>query len=454
MQTRHILILALGFLLLSKLFADAFVEIKTADEKRTFHFTLHKNHTSGIVYDDREIARTALFVLQGKGFVIDSYFDRPQFNKTNLHLTSLRPKALIIAHAISLKWYLTSNEIASLTQVPENYFERYSGLVCLLKNVFLIIALYLFYLFSTLFFPVEAALLVTILCLLFPSVYFFVGFTNMVDTLVMPLEVIFFSSLLYVFKKEIKPNTLLCFLLSLLFLVLCYLKPHHLLILGLLEITILFLIAKNYIKKYFYTFLIWINTIVCIGFLPIIYSNYKDFGSVFLSTQAGFNFFHGHNPVARGSWLGTIWEKHHNILYPMLEANKDLPFLNEKHEADFYNQLAWQWILENPIKELELIVRKTAIFFLPHNFMDWNIHPFNLFVYLGFLLYSIRYFWNFRKEDQTLLILYVPIVAIFLLNIGYFVEYRWRYYAEPFMLFFAFCYFRRQLLSLKKFNNM
>ena len=103
MQTRHILIFTLGLLLLSKFFVDAFVEVKTADKKRTFDFTLQKDHTSGIVYDDNEIARTALFFLQGKGFVIDSYFDRPQFNKNNLHPTSLGPKALIIAHAIGLK---------------------------------------------------------------------------------------------------------------------------------------------------------------------------------------------------------------------------------------------------------------------------------------------------------------------------------------------------------------
>jgi hypothetical protein len=217
--------------------------------------------------------------------------------------------------------------------------------------------------------------------------------------------------------------------------------------------TLFFLIAKNHIKRHFYTLLIWLNTIVCIGFSPIVYNNYKSFGSVFLSTQAGFNFFHGHNPIARGSWSSAIWEKHHDVLYPMLEANKDLPFMNEKQEADFYNHLAWQWIGEHPLKELELMARKTAMFFLPHNFMDWRIHPINALVYLGFLLYSFHYYWNFKKQDQTLLVLYVPIVAIFLLNIGYFVEYRWRYYAEPFMLFFAFCYFRQQAISIKKFHN-
>ena len=450
-ETRTVLLVGLWMLLFSgKIFLDFFVSFHQNGSEIEWPIG-KKKQALALAYDDAETAREALFFLKGEGFVIDCYFDRPQFSKETWHKTALRPKPLVIAHALGLALYLAvkGKSLHDLVEVPPGYLEAYAWGICVWKNLFLAIALWTFYRTCCLYLSPHRALLGTLLFLCFPSVYFFVGNTNMLDTLVMPLEVMFFCLLVQAWKSPQKPTLLLLLGLSFLLVTLCYLKPHHLLIVLILD-AMLVGFASEGDKKKAWTFLYWLNGAVLVGFIPIMLSNYMDFREVFLSTQSGFNFFHGHNMAARGSWSPSIWKSHHDGLYALLQSNSQLSYLNEKQESDYYAYLAWQWIAQHPWQECELMARKVAIFFLPHNFMHWKLNGYNLLVELGFLSFCVHYVLHFKQEDKALLFFFVPIAGILLVNVFYFVEYRWRYYAEPFMAFFAYLFLCRQLDIWKK----
>jgi len=114
--------------------------------------------------------------------------------------------------------------------------------------------------------------------------------------------------------------------------------------------------------------------------------------------------------------------------------------LNEWQDSQVRKQLALKWIKENPGKEVVLILRKLAIYFIPKNYESFSgfsiINPVNLLVHLFFICFLIMTVWKWTIDKQSLLLL-TPFAASILLSIVFFVGYRWRYYAEPFMILFA-----------------
>lgn len=420
-----------------KLFFNFFMIQNTPSS--TFTFTLTKDQSLGIVYDDKEIAYSGLLFAKGYGFVTNVIFDRPSFSKPKIHKTALRPKALIIFHFLALKIYFKclGQDINLIKQVPEHYFKLYGLSICVLKNILLGISMFIFYTFSKLLMNKTWAYFSVLVYLTFPSVIFYVGDFNILDTLVMPLNVIFWG-LLFIYLDSSSNNNYYSFVwLGVIFLILFLIKPHHLLLLFILNILWSIDIyitqkAKNNIYK-----LLIINSIVILGLTFIVISNYSDFHSIFISTQSGFNLFHGHNPVARGSWSPLIWEKYSIILNPLLDSNHNLATLNEKQESDFYQSLSIQWIIQNPMKEIELIIRKFLMYFLPYNFMNWKINIYNALVYVLSCISILHICYNFKKKNKLIVIFTIPFISILLINLIYFVEYRWRYYAEPFMVFLS-----------------
>ena len=109
-----------------------------------------------------------------------------------------------------------------------------------------------------------------------------------------------------------------------------------------------------------------------------------------------------------------------------------------------------KWIKENPADEIKLIVRKIAIYFLPKNFevlYGSNIlNPINLFTHIFFLCFILMQLY---KKSITLneLLIFSPVAASIILSVVFFVGYRWRCYAEPFMIIFAW-----QFISILKDN--
>jgi len=180
--------------------------------------------------------------------------------------------------------------------------------------------------------------------------------------------------------------------------------------------------------------------------MPILNKNYKLFESKILTTSTGYNFFVGANKNAKGSWNNTpmqnIYEKN------ILPLN-----INAKQKSDFYLGEALNWISNNPGKYILLQIKKIIIYFLPQNFsvLPYNriYNPVNLIIHLCFLLFLIHTFLRFKISKNDCFAL-SPFLGSLLISIIFFTGYRWRYYAEPFMIILVFVFISR---IIKKQNT-
>lgn len=182
--------------------------------------------------------------------------------------------------------------------------------------------------------------------------------------------------------------------------------------------------------------------------VPVFKKNHAMFGSYILSTQPGFEFLRGHNPLARGSNWG---DDPNNVFYKyVMDQIPNIDYLNEYEESLAWRSLAIKWILNNPFSELKLIVRKIAIYFLPQNYnygLPGNrlYNPINLIVHLLFLVSIALTLIKFRSiviRKVDILVL-IPIIFSILLGLIFFVGYRWRYYGEPFMIIYIFMFIQK-----------
>jgi hypothetical protein len=135
------------------------------------------------------------------------------------------------------------------------------------------------------------------------------------------------------------------------------------------------------------------------------------------------------------------WGDPTNPLYEYVHAQiPHVGELNELEESKARQNVAVKWIKQNPAGELKLIARKIGIYFLPRNyevlFGSNFLNPINLLVHLLFLFFIATKLYE-RSMTSNELILFSPIAASIILSIIFFVGYRWRYYAEPFMIIFA-----------------
>jgi hypothetical protein len=174
--------------------------------------------------------------------------------------------------------------------------------------------------------------------------------------------------------------------------------------------------------------------------IPSLVKNKKMFGEYILSTQSGFELLQGHNPTARGSWMGDC-DVPTSPLYKYVHSEiANINELNEWEDSKARKHLAIKWIIENPIGEITLCARKLAIYFLPKNFETLYtsnvLNPVNLLVHLFFLSFIIMQLYK-REFIPDEMLLFSPIAGSIILSLVFFVGYRWRYYAEPFMIVFA-----------------
>ena len=99
------------------------------------------------------------------------------------------------------------------------------------------------------------------------------------------------------------------------------------------------------------------------------------FGHYIISTQVGFSLLEGHNPYARGSWSSEgLTDKYAFMIMPKITE------MNEYEGSQARKKIALNWIINNPLAEVILALRKTAIFFLPKNYsIGKNILPYSHF---------------------------------------------------------------------------
>ncbi len=442
----NMLLMVLVLSLFTKLFMDGFVEMHKFPAYIT-GVSLHKHFFPYSNVDDIEMAGVARNFLLGKGFVTDKSFDRPKFRHETEWPTAFRPKLNVLVHVIGIKIYAACNADYNITEpAPEIYFEDFATCILILKNIFFIVSLFYFYRLAGLFLNNTAALIATILYCTYPSVILYVGMINIFECIIMPCLVIIISMHLYNRRHDKKFSAWQMFFLTVTIPVICFLKMQVCLIMILFYCVALVDAMKNrqLISRYLWAYRA-ANILIANFVIYICVSNYITFGKPIISTQSSINLWHGHNQYAKGSWNPAVWDQHRDELMPILQKDSVVLAKDEYTETMYYKNQAITWIKTHPKQELVLAVRKAAIYFLPNNSNCWKINPITALMHLcffGFIfLFALR-----RIKGIEFYYLLCPVVAIFAVNIIFFVEYRWRYIADPFMLLLA-CVFVNYLLE-------
>ena len=451
-----ILTACLVLALLLKLFIDGFVDInKFGGQFKSIN--LHKQLSFYSNPDDGEMAQVARNVLIGKGFVTDISFDRPKFRTDTEWQTAFRPKLNVLVHVAGLKIYLLLHPDYNITadkNIPAPYFEALAKTIFAVKNLLFIISLFYFFRLAGLFLSKNRALMATILYCVYPSIILYVGMINIFECLIMPCLVIIISTHLYNRRKN-KPFSffeILFFALAIP--VICFLKMQVSLIMIFLYLVMLadVILEPTRIKQYLLAYMP-ANIIIALFAFYTINSNYQATGRAIISNQSALNLFHGNNPFAKGSWNPIVWKQYAKEIDPILEKNKDKLSSDEFTETQFYKTWALEWIKTHPKQELLLCLRKFIIYFLPNNSNCWKINPITLFVHICFFGFICFFFIGKFRNIEFLYIL-APVTAILAVNLIFFVEYRWRYLADPFMVLAAFVFIDFVLNKMKPKSSL
>jgi hypothetical protein len=195
---------------------------------------------------------------------------------------------------------------------------------------------------------------------------------------------------------------------------------------------------------------------VSIAYIPTLQKNKRLFGTYFISTQAGFELLNGHNGITGGNWRittpGSALDRYVHEKIPGIDT------LDEYAESKAREQLAREWIRQNPGMEAKYIFKKMARYFMPENGNAYRIkpvfkyHPLTILVHLIFLTGFITALLKDRKSlvtDTTILLL-IPVGVTLLLSVVFFFDFKLRYYAEPCMIILAAC-MTNHFIKLKKF---
>lgn len=434
MSFRTILLTGVAMAVGIKFFIDVFVPFQY--EKNSLLLlspTFHKDYGLYTPSDDHEIMETALFYMRGEGFLTSVSFNRPCFRKEKIIKTAFRPKFSVFMHIIGIKVYRSchpSFDIAGKSDMPSDYYYCYGMILLFLKWLFFVPSIWFFWKLAEKLTNAKFALVLTFLYTIYPSQYY-VGLLNVFEPIITYLMLIVLASLgLEDIEKSRNPVLLgVTGTMAILFCV--WMKPH---VLFTLTFFLMVCFVHDFKKRSWsrtLTLLMVYFVVSILAQVPILISNYKDFGKVFLANQAGIDFFHAHNPFARGSWTPNLFVNHGNELTRLISQDPQLPFYNEKQEADYYKHLAIQWIKDHPVDELLLFVKKILIFFLPHNFMCLKINLLTFFTHLGLLLYAYVFVKYDRYKEPVDWYVLCVLAAVLVLNTLYFVEYRWRFFADP-----------------------
>ncbi len=329
------------------------------------------------------------------------------------------------------------------------------GFCNIISSLLLAISIFYFYQLSLLFFEQKWAYYCTLSYCIFPSVLYYIGSLFWYEQIVLSLMVIS----IYFVIKSIKENLSVYEIIAL---VLCVILSSLLRIqtIAIFAPLLVFLISFLAYKKQYQKSLMYV-VIATLGFashIPSLQKNRQLFGSYILSTQTGYEILQGHNPYAKGSWMGN-WLLPSSELYQYSHQNiPDLDSLNQYEEGLARKKVAIKWIKENPMDEIKLSFRKMLLYFLPRNFeflpLNQLPNPVNFIFYVGFLacvMLSFRSKNNFWNIEKTIIL--IPVLGSIALTLVFFMGARWRYYAEPFMIIFAFMFFQQILPRINLLKN-
>lgn len=276
---------------------------------------------------------------------------------------------------------------------------------------------------------------------LYPSVVYYIGAYGWYENIALPLLILVVYKLLRLYggRRLTAPDA---FLLAGSITLSCLLRGYLLAVYGVLLLVWMGLMVGRAAWRPAVQVGILTFALVVGGYLPVLLKNHAMFGAYIISTQAGFELLQGHNNQTQGSFMYS-WSNRGEPFDTYVRAHiPHLDSLNQYQESRARGRLAMQWIAAHPAAEARLWARKTALFFSAENFsadnpdMPWNF--FTALAHIAFfssvLLTVARYrALSFRRDD---LLLFAPLLTIWLMSLVFFVGFRWRYFADPIILLF------------------
>lgn len=416
-------------------------------DENTKDFKLSLSFKKQINNDETDLASRAYNLRNGRGLVKTIYNN----DSVSYKLSSYRPMFNVGLHYIYQNIYshfsnLKENDIVGINQQVDKsntYYKTYALLVNYVSLIFYLLSIP-FFMFLANKIGIENQNLLNVTTgfyLVFPSTLIYMGCIPLYENISLPLSIIAISYLLKLIFKQVKNNSFAFLAVSLLITIGVLLRPQSLIptLFVLLVFGILLLIQtkKEGITS---TKICWkfigifsIVFLICHSFIFSI--NYKYFNKVFY-TNRGDAFMWGHYDLAKGSWDGTVdLKKSEGFVY----ARKIIPgfdAMSEIEQNNAQNKIGTNWIKANIGKEIILDLKKTAIFFMPYNF-DFLKFSFPMFlIHLGFFMFV--FFALIKRKliinNSAVLFSLTWVFGVFIVNILFFVEYRIKFFADPYML--------------------
>lgn len=318
-----------------------------------------------------------------------------------------------------------------------------------LSIILFVISIYFFVRLARMFMSDVTASIAGVVYSVYPSFVYYIGSLFLYENIVTPLLVIVMYWLCRSIRTFSGLKTFHFIVIPMIVSISCLLRGHMILVYGCLFTGFITVAIKNFrvnpVKLTYKDLLLGLCTLIAAVFvhIPIWNKNNKMFGEYMLSTQVGYEFFQGHNPMARGSWNGQmLCDTASEVYKTAMNIIPGSEGMNEFQLGKAREDYALSWITHNPTKELALIIRKAMIYFFPSNYevIPNGINVITGFIHLGFLLCIIFLITGILLYTNGHSILLQPIIASVGMSLIFFAGYRWRMYAEPSMILLTFVF--------------
>ena len=440
------------------------------NDKIVYKLSFKQNFGEQYSGDEMEIVRSAFYYNKYGKIMTDSpfhSFGRPRVRDAGLYVTAFRPKAQIMNHVFGLRLAenLSGKKMETIDDIPKSYLHWFGLIMCILKTLVFPFSVLFFYKILKILDLNELTIQVgTWAYILIPSVFIFIGWFDTWENVALYCFLINFYFVLGEVRKVDLPNSRL-WLMPLLTAVSALTRPHLLMfyaaVYGFLICITLFRAFRNklnYIQTISKSALISLFFLLIVH-IPIFIQNKEYFGKYTLSTQSKFEFFQGHNPFARGSWYPAVY-MNNKVYFDSVFLQNPIPYnASELVEADAYQHVALSWIKHNPMKEVELIARKVAGYFLPWNFINHRINIYSIILHLAFFAFCVHFLQTtfVRGKSQTWTteaMILLPAAISIALTVMFFTGERWRYFGEPFFLIMLLLLLDDYLIKKGKFASL
>lgn len=448
LQTK--LFLAITILLIVVKSVIGFMMFHYENDKIVYKLSFKKDFGEQYSGDEMEIVRSAFYYNKYGKIMTDSpfhSFGRPRVRDAGLYVTAFRPKAQIMNHVLGLRLAenLSGKRMETIDDIPKKYLHYFGLIMCILKTlVFPISVLFFYKTLKILNLHDLTVQIGTWAYILIPSVFIFIGWFDTWENVALYCFLINFYFVMGEIKKVALPNSRFL-IMPLLTAVSALTRPHLLMfyaaVYGFLICITLFRAFRNklnYFQSISKAAIISLLVLFAVH-IPIFIQNKEYFGKYTLSTQSKFEFFQGHNPFARGSWYPAVY-MNNKVYFDSVFLQNPIPYnASELEEANAYQHVALSWIKYNPLKEVELIARKVAGYFLPWNFINHRINIYSILLHLAFFAFCIHFLQTTfvrgkSKNWPTEAMILLPAAISIVLTVMFFTGERWRYFGEPFFL--------------------